>query len=115
LRPPGLPDIFLTSTSAQSRIGPSRRTGLARIAASLDIPIEPRYDLPVRLSARNHLVGKIEELELGDIMAHVVVRVAGDHVIESVITRRSAEEMHLKVGDTVAAVIKSTEVMLQKA
>jgi len=46
-------------------------------------------------------------------MAHVTVQV-GDNIIESVITRRSAEEMKLKVGDTVAAVIKSTEVMLQK-
>jgi molybdopterin-binding protein len=46
-------------------------------------------------------------------MAHVTVRV-GENIIESVITRRSAEEMKLKVGDTVAAVIKSTEVMLQK-
>ena len=46
-------------------------------------------------------------------MAHVVVRV-GDNLIESVITRRSAEEMNLNVGDTVSAVIKSTEVMLEK-
>jgi molybdopterin-binding protein len=46
-------------------------------------------------------------------MAHVTVRV-GDNLIESVITRRSAEEMKLTVGDMVAAVIKSTEVMLQK-
>jgi len=38
----------------------------------------------------------------------------GDNLIESVITRRSAEEMNLKLGDTVTAVIKSTEVMLQK-
>ena len=68
----------------------------------------------MRLSARNRLVGKIVEIELGDIMAHVVVEV-GDHQVESVITRRSAEELKLKVGDTVAAVIKSTEVMLQKA
>jgi molybdopterin-binding protein len=45
-------------------------------------------------------------------MAHVVVRV-GDNLIESVITRRSAEEMNLKVGDTVLAVIKSTEVLLE--
>ena len=59
------------------------------------------------------LVGKITELQLGGVMAHVVVKV-GDNFIESVITRRSAEEMNLKVGDTVAAVIKSTEVMLQK-
>lgn len=67
----------------------------------------------MKLSARNHLVGKLEELRLGNVMAHVVVRVE-DNLIESVITRRSAEEMELKVGDTVAAVIKSTEVMLQK-
>ena len=65
------------------------------------------------LSARNRLEGKITELQLGGVMAHVVVRV-GDNLIESVITRRSAEEMKLKVGDAVSAIIKSTEVMLEK-
>ena len=65
------------------------------------------------LSARNKLVGKITELQLGGVMAHVVVKV-GDNFVESAITRRSAEEMNLKIGDTVVAVIKSTEVMLQK-
>jgi molybdopterin-binding protein len=65
------------------------------------------------LSARNQLKGTIEEIQLGGVMAHVVVRV-GDNLIESVITRRSAEEMVLKKGDTVKVVIKSTEVMLQK-
>jgi molybdopterin-binding protein len=66
------------------------------------------------LSARNRLVGKVTEIEFGGVVAHVVLRV-GDNVIESVITKRSAEEMKLKVGDTVSAVIKSTEVMLEKA
>jgi molybdopterin-binding protein len=65
------------------------------------------------LSARNCLEGKIVELQLGGVMAHVAVRV-GDNLIESVITKRSADEMHLKVGDTVSAIIKSTEVMLEK-
>jgi molybdopterin-binding protein len=65
------------------------------------------------LSARNRLDGKIEELQLGGVMAHVVIRV-GENLIESVITRRSAEEMKLKIGDAVSAVIKSTEVMLEK-
>ena len=46
-------------------------------------------------------------------MAHVVVQV-GNNLIESVITRKSADEMKLKVGDTVSAIIKSTEVMLEK-
>ena len=65
------------------------------------------------LSARNQLPGKIQEVRLGEVMAHVVVRV-GKNVIESVITRTSAEEMALKKGDAVKVVIKSTEVMLQK-
>jgi molybdopterin-binding protein len=66
------------------------------------------------LSARNRLEGKIVELQFGGVMAHVVVRV-GENLIESVITKRSADEMNLKVGDTVSAIIKSTEVMLEKA
>jgi molybdopterin-binding protein len=65
------------------------------------------------LSARNQLKGTIEEILLGGVMAHVVVRV-GENLIESVITRKSVEEMSLKQGDVVTAVIKSTEVLLQK-
>jgi len=65
------------------------------------------------LSARNKLSGKIEEITFGGVMAHVVVRVGND-LIDSVITKRSAEEMELKKGDTVRAIIKSTEVMLEK-
>lgn len=68
----------------------------------------------MRISARNRFIGTITEIQVGDIMAHVVVQV-GEHAVESVITRRSAEEMSLKVGDTVAAVVKSTDVMLSKA
>ncbi len=52
-------------------------------------------------------------MTLGDIMAHVVVKI-GKSQVESVITRRSAEELGLKKGDKVTVVIKSTEVMLQK-
>jgi molybdopterin-binding protein len=65
------------------------------------------------LSARNQLLGTVEDIQLGGVMAHVTVRV-GSNLVESVITRRSVEEMKLKKGDTVKAVIKSTEVMLLK-
>lgn len=68
----------------------------------------------MRLSARNRLVGKIIELQVGDVMAHVVLEV-GEHQVESIITRGSALELKLKIGDTVAAVINSSAVMLQKA
>jgi len=65
------------------------------------------------LSARNQLAGTVEEIQLGSVMAHVTVRV-GDNLVESVITRKSVEELALKKGDVVKAVIKSTEVMPQK-
>ena len=50
---------------------------------------------------------------MGDVMAHVDVRV-GDNLIESAITRRSADELKLQKGDKVFAVVKATEVMIQK-
>jgi len=65
------------------------------------------------ISARNHLKGKITDLKLGDVMAHVTIKV-GQNIIESVITRQSAEEMNLKKGDMVTAVVKATEVMVSK-
>jgi molybdopterin-binding protein len=65
------------------------------------------------ISARNQLEGKVVQVVLGDIMAHVDVKI-GKGQIESVITRRSAEKLRLKKGDKVTVVIKSTEVMLEK-
>ena len=66
----------------------------------------------MKLSARNQLKGTVEEIQLGGVIAHIGVRV-GENLNESVITRRSAEEMALKKGDTFKVVIKSTEVMRQ--
>jgi molybdopterin-binding protein len=68
----------------------------------------------MELSARNQLPGVIDQVQLGDIMARIVVKV-GDNIVESVITRQSAEELALKKGDSVHVVVKSTEVMIQKA
>ena len=65
------------------------------------------------LSARNQLPGTVESVQVGEIMAHVVVKV-GENLVESVITRTSAEELALKKGDAVKVVVKSTEVMIQK-
>jgi molybdopterin-binding protein len=65
------------------------------------------------LSARNQLPGTVQDLQLGDVVAQVTVKV-GDNLIESVITRKSVEELGLKKGDPVRVVVKSTEVMIQK-
>jgi molybdopterin-binding protein len=65
------------------------------------------------LSARNQFKGTIKSVKLGNVMAEVVVTV-GSLEIVSAITRTSAEQMGLKPGDAVTAVIKSTEVLIDK-
>jgi molybdopterin-binding protein len=65
----------------------------------------------MKISARNQLKGIVEEVTLGVVTASVSVRV-GENLIESVITRQSVEELDIKKGDTVTALIKATEVLL---
>jgi molybdopterin-binding protein len=65
------------------------------------------------LSARNHLKGEVTDVILGTVTALITVKVGND-VIESVITKHSAEDLNLKKGDKVTAIIKATEVMIQK-
>ena len=66
------------------------------------------------LSARNQFQGTIKSVKLGNVMAEIVVTVGGGLEIVSAITRTSAEHMGLKPGDQVSAVIKSTEVLIDK-
>lgn len=65
------------------------------------------------ISARNRLRGRIASIVADGIMAEVRIQI-GDQEIVSIITRGSAERMHLEVGDEVFAVVKSTEVMIAK-
>jgi molybdopterin-binding protein len=64
-----------------------------------------------RLSGRNQLVGRIDSVRISGLMAEVVISI-GEQQITSIITARSAREMNLKPGQTAAALIKSTEVMI---
>ena len=65
------------------------------------------------LSARNQLRGTVKSVVLGDVMAEVVLDVAGMELV-SVVTRRSVENLGIQAGDTVTAVVKATEVLLDK-
>ncbi|MEN8614163.1 TOBE domain-containing protein [Dehalogenimonas sp. THU2] len=65
------------------------------------------------ISARNQFKGTVKEVKLGTVMAEVIVSAAGIEIV-SLISRASAEGMKLKAGDTVTAIIKSTEVMVAK-
>jgi len=65
------------------------------------------------ISARNHLKGEIIDIKLGDVVAQITISVEAG-TVESIITRQSVEEMNLKKGDSVSAVVKATEVMISK-
>jgi molybdate transport system regulatory protein len=68
----------------------------------------------MRLSARNQLSGTIASVELGAVMATVVIRLEGGQEVVASITKDSAQRLGLTAGDNVTAVIKATDVMVGK-
>ena len=68
----------------------------------------------MKLSARNQFKGKIVGIEKGVITAKVKVEVKVPIIISAVITKDSVEDLNLKEGDEVLAIVKSTEVMIAK-
>jgi len=68
----------------------------------------------LKLSARNQLKGKIIAVEKGVITAKVKLEIKVPAVVTAVITKEAVEDLNLKVGDEVAAIIKSTEIVIGK-
>ncbi len=70
-----------------------------------------RKEITRRLSGRNQLVGRVDSVRISGLMAEVKISI-GEQQITSIITATSAREMKLKPGQTAAALIKATEVMI---
>jgi len=66
----------------------------------------------VKLSARNVLKGKVKSLQHGAVNSEVVVQLPGGIEIVSVITKTAAQNLDLKEGKEVYAIIKATNVIL---
>lgn len=67
----------------------------------------------MKLSARNALKGKIVDIITGQVMAKVKVDVGGQF-ITSLVSIEAVDDLGLKVGDDVSAIIKSSEVIIGK-
>ena len=65
----------------------------------------------MRLSTRNRLPGKIVDIEKGQAATRVSLQVEDNHVV-ALITTESAEELGLKIGQQVTALVKATDVMV---
>jgi len=64
-------------------------------------------------SIRNRLPGTIEKIVSDKVVSEIVIRTAAGEVT-SVITTSSVQRMNLKEGDQVFAIIKATEVSVEK-
>jgi molybdopterin-binding protein len=90
------------------RIPEGELDGLLHKAKS---PDTPKREMLRTVSGRNQLVGRIVELKYDGLLAQVKLSIGGQ-MITSIITAEAAREMQLQVGETVAALVKSTEVMV---
>ncbi|PVX23177.1 MAG: molybdenum-dependent transcriptional regulator [Candidatus Bathyarchaeum sp.] len=71
-------------------------------------------DIGLKISARNRLKGTVQNVEKGIITAKVKIKIEAPAVITAIISKEAVEELGVKTGDTVEAVIKATEVMVAK-
>ena len=66
------------------------------------------------MSARNSLKGMVVSVEKGEITASVKIKIESPEVITAIISKEAVEDLDIKEGDELNAVIKSTEVMVIK-
>lgn len=66
-----------------------------------------------RVSGRNQLVGKVVSVRVEGLLAEVVLAV-GDNTVTAIITANAVRDLQLKKGDTAAALVKSTDVMIER-
>ncbi len=66
-----------------------------------------------RVSGRNQLIGHVVDLQVDGLLAKVVISF-GDQQVTAIITADAVREMDLKKGDHAAALIKATEVMVER-
>ena len=68
----------------------------------------------MQISGRNKLRGKVNKITLGVVSAEVEIDAGNGIRIVGLITKGSADEMNIKVGDELTALIKATSVMFIK-
>ncbi|MGB3650605.1 MAG: molybdopterin-binding protein [Rivularia sp. (in: cyanobacteria)] len=66
----------------------------------------------MKISARNHLKGTVKKIIPGVVNTEVTLEVAPGVEVVSIITKSSADQMHLSLGKEAYIVVKATDVMV---
>ncbi|MCY7368549.1 MAG: molybdopterin-binding protein [Chamaesiphon sp.] len=105
-----LRELVRTLNSCQSL---SAGSALAPATIRKQVMAPGRFEIhSMRVSARNVLPAEVKKVILGSINAEIVLEIAPDIDIVSVITRSSAEALELVPGKLTYAVVKSSDVMV---
>jgi len=100
-----------------TRLGESLLGEYKRVASYLsEVLSDEEYweDVGLKISARNRLQGKVVSVEKEEVTAKIRVEIKTPAIITALISREAAEELGIKVGDKVEAVIKATEILIAK-
>ena len=68
----------------------------------------------MKYGARNQIPVKISKVKKGEVMTHVTLEISGDAELASVMTTDSVDNLDLKEGESVKAVVKAINVLLVK-
>lgn len=74
--------------------------------------IVAKGDDGLKLSATNQLKGKVVSVKEGAVNAEVIIEVAGGDKLCAIITNESENNMALKAGDEVKAIIKASQIII---
>jgi len=90
------------------------RAFLAVLSSPAAVSLSPLKGLQMKLSARNQLAGTVTAVNRGQTTAHVKIDIGGGNAITASITVEAVDDLALKPGDKVTAIIKASEVIVGK-
>ncbi|HKM19135.1 MAG TPA: TOBE domain-containing protein [Aliarcobacter sp.] len=104
--------VSIITNSSVENLGLAINDEVVAVVKSNNVLLSTQTNL--KLSARNGLNGNIEEIIIGSVNAEVVVNIGNEDKIVAIVTINSIENMNLKVGVNVDAIIKASDIMIGK-
>jgi len=69
-------------------------------------------DLDIKISTKNQLKGEVIEAKIGAVNAEVTLKLSDEQTLTAIITKDSAMDMQIGVGDTLLAIVKSSQIII---
>ncbi|HKO31226.1 MAG TPA: TOBE domain-containing protein [Nitrospiraceae bacterium] len=110
----GITIVSAITNQAAQDLGLKKNDAVVALVKSTEAIIAKGDVSAMKISARNKVSGRVEEVKKGSAMGSVSID-AGQLKITAAITRQAIDDLQLIPGDQVTAFFKATEVMLQKA